>query len=204
RNFFKQKELQYLMSTEFDPLSDLEQKRLPVRMLTVRNPLDRLVSCYMEKFAGGDTTRVHGSFHRSIIRANRLHYQRDEIRSFSFKEFLVLITKGKDKHWAPYYQKCSLCKINYDYILHLDTFGDDLKYIYLRAGIDITDEDQFHTQRNNSTEKIKIVRKPFLEYFENMPKELLRKVYKIYRRDFILFGYEFPDFLLNFDDNLIL
>ncbi|CAL4141602.1 unnamed protein product, partial [Meganyctiphanes norvegica] len=169
------------------------------RMIVVRNPLDRLVSVYREKCRGGlPFTCCKGVFGlRLIANANNLPRLPGRKMSITFEQFLRGILKRTDRHWIPMHKFCAPCSTNYDYILKLETFKEDLRNI-LNA-LEITEQIESSEVRNNSTKKAG-EKKPTESYYRDLPKELLCGVYRTYRMDFLLFDYEIPDFLKEFHD----
>ncbi|CAL4086418.1 unnamed protein product, partial [Meganyctiphanes norvegica] len=63
----------------------------------------------------------------------------------------------------------------------------------------IAEKNETSWNRNNSTKKAG-AKKSMESYYQDLPKELLCKVYWTYRMDFLLFDYEIPDFLKEFHD----
>ncbi|CAL4130697.1 unnamed protein product, partial [Meganyctiphanes norvegica] len=196
----------YLKSLVLDSSSPLFPA---VRVITVRPPLERLVSCYRDKYAGGDnitlgvlnpweTAILYGRFHVPLMKSNNMKIlKKHDLLSVTFEQFVRHITKAKDCHWRPYYNQCSPCLYNYDYITHLTEFEEDLKYIYQKAKVE---EDQlgFGAKVRESSAGGPKPSSPE-SMFENLPIDLLQKIHKIYRMDFLLFGFEMPSFLQQFE-----
>ncbi|CAL4112284.1 unnamed protein product, partial [Meganyctiphanes norvegica] len=126
-------------------------------------------------------------------RVNNITFSKENEYAVTFEQFLNYITTKMDRHWIPMHHFCAPCNNHYDFYLDLATFKDDLRYIYKQVGIEEPHEDNGSTNstRNNSTKKAG-PKLSVSEYFKDIPKQLLEKVYKIYRLDFKLFGYEIP------------
>ena len=76
-------------------------------------------------------------------------------------------------HWAPMNMKYQYCDVTYDVIGRMvETFADFLKYIMIKNKLE-------HT----------------LKYFSKLRKSQIRSLYKMYRMDFELFGYNAEEYL---------
>ena len=75
-------------------------------------------------------------------------------------------------HWAPMNMKYQYCDVTYDVIGRMETFVDFLKYIMIKNKLE-------HT----------------LKYFSKLRKSQIRSLYKMYRMDFELFGYNAEEYL---------
>ena len=87
---------------------------------------------------------------------------------------------------------CSPCNIHYDYILKLETFQEDLKYLFKQ--IEIQDLST-GIKRNNKTTKSDYEKS--FDYFRNVSSDTLLDVYEFIEIDMILFDYSLPDFIEN-------
>ncbi|CAL4108341.1 unnamed protein product [Meganyctiphanes norvegica] len=179
-----------------------------VRVMTVRHPLVRLISAYREKYLGGNniTYGVHKGtvdevgfsskrFHSSLMKTVGMTAVAGDIISFNFTQFLMHITRKGNPHWAPFYTTCSPCQLDYDYILHLETFEDDLAYVYQRVGISTKNANKKVHETSGGSSDLSLVN----SYFRDQPDQLLERVYHIYETDLKLFGYAIPEFFHKFD-----
>lgn len=89
---------------------------------------------------------------------------------------------------------CHPCILPYDYILHLETFSEDLQYVFHKLNMpkDIFTVDVRKNIAFNVTKT-----KPNDSYFENIDPLVISELYGWIKEDFQLFGYEVPDFVLN-------
>lgn len=92
-------------------------------------------------------------------------------------------------HWLPFVTRCNPCGISYDYIVKLESFEDDLRFIVLKLGIK---EINVSVKKNNST---KGEGPGYEAYFKDIPDDVIREIFSIYEKDFYLFGYEVPQFI---------
>ena len=100
------------------------------------------------------------------------------------------------------------CTIPYDVIGQLETFNEDLKYIILKLGLQniLSIEDIEKSQNNKSVYK-KDKKKEISNYFSQLTKAKFEELWKIYRLDFEMFGYNVTnnyDIIVNFFISCIL
>jgi hypothetical protein len=132
----------------------------------VRNPWDRLVSCWHSKVVGGN----YFNFSRE---------QLSKMREFSnFVDFVSdLNTENCDSHLRL---QCRLIDLNQiDYLGRIESIDQDLFAIFRIVGIPWMD-----LERKN----VSYGRNPYWYYYDN---DLVEKVYRIYRRDIQIFGYNY-------------
>ena len=92
-----------------------------------------------------------------------------------------------NQHWASFYESCSACHYNYAYIVHIETFDEDMKYL-----AKILSLNQLKTPVHKN---MKSTDKDRLEFFENLDPLLLKKLLDIYKHDFYLFGYDISPYM---------
>ena len=118
-----------------------------------------------------------------------------------------------NEHWQPQYLHCDVCEINYDFIGHVETLEDDLKYIAHINNFSSSlknDEHKLHLHPSGArmlvskksplivsqdTKLIDSKRKKenALRYFSMLNSSQLQGVYDMYKIDFKIFGYsEYP------------
>lgn len=140
-------DIKYLQRTVATPVN-LARKRFPrpsldelnealensISFMIVREPFERLLSAYRNKFEDGKNAyyKILGD---AIVKQFRQHAseKNDTNVGPSFKEFLQYILyryetkKQFDEHWCPYWKFCTPCSINYTVIIKLETFQRDTK-----------------------------------------------------------------------------
>jgi hypothetical protein len=133
----------------------------------VRNPWDRLVSCWVDKVVANKGRR----FNFSEARYN------DMLKFENFVEFVSsLNVKDCDRHLRL---QCEIVDLNnIDYLGRLETFETDFREICRRLQIACEAIDSRNV----------FPRKHYREYFTD---ELREKVAKIYQRDIQVFGYQY-------------
>jgi len=132
----------------------------------VRNPWDRLVSCW----------------HNKVIDSNYFKFQDPKLADMrTFANFVNFISGLDIENCDPHLRlQCRLIDLNHiDYLGRLESLGSDLSKIFHILDIPIGNIES----KNVSIEKIH-----YHEYFDH---GLVEKVYQIYRRDIQIFGYDY-------------
>ncbi|ROT75898.1 putative carbohydrate sulfotransferase 9 [Penaeus vannamei] len=129
-----------------DDLQEVLQSTFPsTRAMVARDPLDRIVSGYKDKFRNGD--QVTGMWANYMTRYRMRRGFNTSNMTITFDQYLEMIanimeTYGRnsiDRHFRATSLLCSPCSVDYEYILHTDTLTQDLQYIVEQ--LNITDID---------------------------------------------------------------
>lgn len=161
------------------------------KFLFVREPFHRLLSGYKDKFFGKNRVYTNG-FRRWIVKAFRPHEVENlttETNNVTFTEFLTyLVSKNNamagDVHWRQIEKLCFPCAFDFDFIGHFETLAEDGAYFMRKAGLD--DHVTFPPVRQSKASS------DFLEYYSQVPREIIYRVGEAFRSDFEMFGYPFP------------
>jgi hypothetical protein len=133
----------------------------------VRNPWDRLVSCW----------------HNKVLDANYYNFddaEREKMKDY--EHFINFVSKlniyeCNDEHLRAQSAMIDLNMI--DYLGRLETFDDDAKYIFQKLGL--PEKEIVH--KNLSSRKTS-----YQDYYSEL---LVEKVAQIYQKDIKIFGYQF-------------
>ena len=149
----------------------------------VRNPLDRLLSTYVDKFHrvehdGTPQTPPYIDYAGKIKEHGRLNSS-DKLEFCDFIDYISHFANNRNEHWETYFNLCHPCAINFDFIgktehMHVDKYA-------IMNGLNIT--------QIKLLVKHKIEHKSYLHYYENISHEVLVALRKTYEFDFTLFGY---------------
>lgn len=105
-------------------------------LLMVREPYSRLVSGYIGKIVTNQPWwKWYG---RSIVkkfRQNATEMEQNCGNDVSFPEFIKYFISAqtnswkRNSHFVPMHELCDPCKRKFDFVGHLETFGDDIKHL---------------------------------------------------------------------------
>ncbi|KAK2140326.1 hypothetical protein LSH36_1383g00023 [Paralvinella palmiformis] len=132
----------YIHAVGLKYLSDFNASGIRMRLknyfkfMVVRHPFDRLRSAYVDKFTGPGP--AHNYFPKYVdliekcFRGN-LSIDVGGQPMISFEQFLILIAKQQRRfvnaHWLDYVNSCQPCLIQYDHVIKMESFGEDLKVV---------------------------------------------------------------------------
>ncbi|XP_067037516.1 carbohydrate sulfotransferase 11-like [Acropora muricata] len=156
----------------------------------VREPFERLLSAFRDKFETY-TTSLYSQLGREIVgklRKSSESKNSNKLPSFDeFTEYLSTLPDNLqwDMHWRPIHQVCYPCAIDYDYVGHFETVKEDADYILQQLKLDKMAEFPSFSGSNTS--------KRLTKYYSQIPRKRIEKLIEIYRPDFDMFNYDFPD-----------
>jgi hypothetical protein len=165
--------------------------------LIARNPFERLVSGYCNKFLTSDD---NFSNKYKVLKDILLRYRNQTYNktSFSLKyyvqptftEFVRYILDESragnrlDEHWAPVYSFCNPCQLNFTHIIKFETFDRDTSIILEKANLSQYLPESGTVHENVLNKSVSLVDK----YLNELPLELQKEIYELYKIDFGLFG----------------
>ncbi|XP_078666149.1 carbohydrate sulfotransferase 11-like isoform X1 [Branchiostoma floridae x Branchiostoma belcheri] len=159
------------------------------KFIVVRDPLERLLSAWRDKFVHGrDLLTEKFQDMWSTIENKTDEY--DAIRDVPFKAFLKAVSMDKKKwhnaHWEPAYKLCSPCQVKFDFVAHTDTLAEDFPLFFQKVGI--TGKDSFLPQKKQTRGG-----KFLAEDYKVIPLDDMRVIWSMFKPDFDMFGYSFED-----------
>ncbi|XP_071549737.1 carbohydrate sulfotransferase 11-like isoform X2 [Panulirus ornatus] len=172
--------------------------RMYTKFLIVRHPLERLVSAYRNKLVKNSTSAA--DFKRrygvSIMKKYRKGVSAQNIsksgHGITFPEFVnYLVETGQDslqslnEHWAPYVDLCHPCTIKYNIIGKYETLDEDSEYILRKIGA----PHDLHFPPLVASRTASLV----ADHMASLTQELSQKLYNLYKFDFKLFEYDYPN-----------
>uniref|UniRef100_A0A8B9SIB5 Carbohydrate sulfotransferase n=1 Tax=Anas platyrhynchos TaxID=8839 RepID=A0A8B9SIB5_ANAPL len=154
------------------------------KTIFVRDPLERLVSAFRDKFEHPNSY-YHPVFGKAIIKKYR----------HNFKEFIQYLLDshrpvGMDIHWEQVSKLCYPCLINYDFIGKFETLEEDANYFLQLVGAPAELKFPKFKDRHSSDERTsaEVVR----QYLKELSKEERQLTYDFYYLDYLMFNYTSP------------
>uniref|UniRef100_A0A3P9M548 Carbohydrate sulfotransferase n=1 Tax=Oryzias latipes TaxID=8090 RepID=A0A3P9M548_ORYLA len=200
------------LAHRFDRFKLLTQFPMPERkaklkhytkFLFVRDPFVRLISAYRDKMQKYDQYFYDG-YVRVILQ--RFTNQRNLTVNYnvarkkglrpSFYNFIQYIvdprtqTYAFEPHWSQMYRLCHPCLIEYDFVGHQESLQEDAQE--LLKMVKLENDIKFPPSYANMTSADSV-----MDWFQSVPLEDRRMLYRIYEEDFQLFGYRRPTELLD-------
>lgn len=183
-------------------LSSYSESEIQARLKTyykfmfVREPLERLLSAYRNKFTMAYNDYFHVRYGSKIIKRFRSNATIEEISRGSdvtlneFIQYVISLRKTRkepfNSHWDNFYKLCFPCLVDYDFIGKFDSLNEDIHSVLKHLGV----ENQIHFPDkptfNPSTSEI------LQSSFANISSEDIRELVKVYAIDYAMFGYKYP------------
>ena len=188
---------------------------------------DKFVSC-RENTVTQTFYKQFWQYEKSILRFDDKNYSEQEISlifkrqnnvTIPFRDFVKWLIDNDSNykanpHWRPMYQLTSPCLVEYDFISHLETIEADFEFVLEKLGIsgmfefphgnEKASEKRPSVRNKRNTMSLeqgrydKILKTARLYKKMDLTKEMIYKLYDLYKLDFELFGYDFEYFIANF------
>ena len=163
------------------------------KFLFVRNPLERILSAYRDKFTQYNkyTKYFQHKYGKFIIKKYRKNANKVSLargHDVRFEEFVNYITdrpsnKEFNPHWAQYYRLCHPCKITYDFIGKMETLDMDAPYVmrkFQNGTWPFPPPPKTQSQTRSALKR----------FYRRIPAENISKLVEVYKGDFILLEYD--------------
>ena len=157
----------------------------------VRHPFVRLVSAFQDKLVDNSD-----HFYRGVY--NEIKKKYGEVTFPNFVQMILDKSPKKcksprschlDKHWKPFVSRCGYCDVPYDVIAKAENFYQDQEFIGRLANVTFQ-KIESHVSSGGSTTELAH------KYFSMLDNSTIKKLYKIYKVDFEMFGYS-PESFMN-------
>ncbi|KAE8297364.1 Carbohydrate sulfotransferase 8 [Larimichthys crocea] len=167
------------------------------KIIFVREPLERMVSAYRDKFENPNIY-YHSSFGIPIISKYRANPSSEALKTgdgVTFKEFVQYLLDvhrpvGMDIHWEQMNQLCNPCLINYDFIGKFENMKEESNFVLRLSGAppNITLPSFKDRNPNDMRTSVQITEK----YFSQVSMLERQRVYDLYYMDYLMFNYSKP------------
>ncbi|KAF4077807.1 hypothetical protein AMELA_G00192320 [Ameiurus melas] len=173
--------------------------RTYLKFIFVRDPFERLVSAYRNKFTRSYNTAFHKRYGTKIVRRHRANPQPEALEKgsdVSFEEFVYYLVDPRtqreepfNEHWERAHTLCHPCLIHYDVVGKYESLAQDSRYVLKLAGAEAEVEFPASSKSTRTTESMAA------KFFNNISPFYQKKLYNLYRMDFLLFNYSTPTYL---------
>ncbi|XP_034031882.1 carbohydrate sulfotransferase 8-like [Thalassophryne amazonica] len=168
-----------------------------MKVLFVREPFERLVSAFRDKFESPNSY-YHPVFGRAIISKYRANATRAALRTgagVTFREFIQYLLDvrrpvGMDIHWEPVIQLCSPCLLRYSFIGKFESLEEEANYLLQSVGAPSNLTFPDFKDRNPLAERTssRITQR----YFAQLNSTERQKAFDFYYMDYLMFNYPKP------------
>ncbi|XP_069495425.1 carbohydrate sulfotransferase 8 [Ambystoma mexicanum] len=167
------------------------------KMLFIREPFERLVSAFRDKFEHANNY-YHPVFGKAIISRYRQNATQEALRTGSgvqFKEFMQYLLDvhrpvGMDIHWDHVSRLCSPCLIDYDFIGKFESMEEDANFLLHLIGApqNLT----FPRFKDRHSNEVRTTTKITQQYFSQLSPSERQRAYDFYYMDYLMFNYSKP------------
>uniref|UniRef100_A0A3B5BCV8 Carbohydrate sulfotransferase n=1 Tax=Stegastes partitus TaxID=144197 RepID=A0A3B5BCV8_9TELE len=167
------------------------------KVLFVREPFERLVSAFRDKFESPNSY-YHPVFGRPIISRYRVNATRTALRTgagVTFREFIQYLLDvrrpvGMDIHWEPVSQLCNPCLLRYNFIGRFENLEEEANFLLRSIGAPANLTFPDFKDRNPLAERTSttITRK----YFSQLNATERQRAFDFYYMDYLMFDYPKP------------
>lgn len=187
------------MLSEFSAPEINQRLRSYLKFIFVREPFERLVSAYRNKFTRSYNTAFHNRYGTKIIRRHRWNPEPEALKKgndVSFPEFIQYLVDPRtrreepyNEHWERVHSLCHPCLIRYDIVGKYETLATDAEAVLRLAGVDKV------LRFPSSRKSTRTNRDMAAHFFKHISPYTKKKLYSLYRMDFLLFNYSRPGYL---------
>ncbi|MED6292512.1 hypothetical protein CHARACLAT_000947 [Characodon lateralis] len=184
----------------YDRAGIAERLRSYTKVLFTREPFERLVSAFRDKFESPNSY-YHPVFGRAIISRYRANATGSALKTgagVTFREFVQYLLDmhrpvGMDIHWEQVSKLCSPCLIPYNFIGKFESLEEDANFLLHSIGA--PDNITFPNFKDRNPLEERTSSRITREYFSQLNGTERQKVFEFYYRDYLMFSYPkpFPD-----------
>lgn len=158
------------------------------KFLFVREPFERLLSAFEDKFVSNVWNWVETPYHTSEI-LNR--YRKEDPNTnddTTLKEFIYYVLsqgdEARNEHWQSYGSLCHPCAVDYDFIGHFENLQQEAPYVLKKTGLDSVIA--FPPIKSLNTSK------KILKRYSEVPQHMILQLGDAFQNDLEMFNYPFP------------
>uniref|UniRef100_A0A8C5WDI1 Carbohydrate sulfotransferase n=1 Tax=Leptobrachium leishanense TaxID=445787 RepID=A0A8C5WDI1_9ANUR len=169
-----------------------------LKFVFVRDPFERLVSAYRNKFTRTYNTAFHKRYGTKIIERHRRDPSPEALErgdDVTFEEFVYYLVDARtqreepfNEHWERAHSLCHPCIVHYDVVGKYETLEEDTQYVLQLIGVG--DSIKFPSSKAPRTTGGMAA-----EFFKGVNHFYQRRLFNLYKMDFLLFNYSVPHYL---------
>ena len=168
--------------------------------LFVREPFERLASAYHNKFAQPYSAAFQRHYGTRIVRRLRPRPHPEALargHDVRFTEFLAYLLDPRtrrdepfNEHWERAHALCHPCRLRYDVVGKFETLAEDAAFVLGLVG---TPNLRFPAPPSRA--KAATMHDKAIHLFQDISPFYQRRLFDLYRMDFLLFNYSAPSYL---------
>ncbi|MBN3310968.1 CHST9 sulfotransferase, partial [Amia calva] len=178
----------------FDVKGIYERLNTFTKVIVVRDPMERLVSAFRDKFEHPNSY-YHPVFGKAIIGKYRKNATLEALSTGSgvtFPEFVHYLLDnhrpvGMDIHWETVNRLCFPCLLHYDFIAKFETLEEDSNF-FLRL-IDAPEGLKFPAFKDRHADDERTTSSVVNHYIMQLPFKERQWLYDFYYLDYLMFNY---------------
>ena len=168
------------------------------KFMLVRDPFERLVSAYRNKWLGKHNPDLFSTLGKMIVRRYRFNDSKtadpkgDDVKFIEYVRYLIdNPSKDVNEHWMSYHDLCRPCDVNYDFIGSIDTLSRDVSHAMGQINVDKT---KYYIKPVTSKTALIGTKNVIANFLKQLPKKDFDALVEKFRFDHQLFGYEIPNY----------
>ena len=169
------------------------------KFMFVRDPLERILSAYVNKFTMHYNEVFKLKYGIKIIKKFRRRptqhalLKGDDVTFNEFVRYLLkpAISQPLEPHWRQFYKLCAPCVVQYDAIGKYETMSADVDFVMDELGISHLVSFPKGTAVDGKGKTTQVMQ----DYYKTVPAELIHQLWELYSVDYSMFGYPYPDVL---------
>ncbi|XP_055985537.1 carbohydrate sulfotransferase 13 [Sorex fumeus] len=185
---------------DFGPAEINRRLRTYLAFLFVREPFERLASAYRNKLArpySADFQRRYGTRIVQRLRPRARPDARARGHDVRFAEFLAYLLDPRtrrdepfNEHWERAHALCHPCRLRYDVVGKFETLAEDAAFVLGLAGAPA-----LRFPAPPRPKAAAAARELAARLFQDISPFYQRRLFDLYRMDFVLFNYSAPSYL---------
>lgn len=167
------------------------------KFVFVRDPLERILSAFINKFTLKYNFYFHKRYGTRIIKRFRNNASPNSLiggHDVTFQEFVQYLldpsaSEPLNEHWRHYYKLCSPCVVQYDAIGKYETMAQDIEFVLEEIGVRHLIKFPSGTAGKTRGRTTGMLSK----YYQNISSEQIHQLWEKYSVDYSMFRYPYPD-----------